>query len=156
MLMMDKIKTDGEVDKKKIFVLLDLYSSELDNIEEEFNIKGKSFIEICQRYSSNFYYFDSRKAELDALAKFFDSFLEKVRSKLTRQYTEKYPRQLSERQIEKYINSDENYYIWKEVQIAIDEVRSNYISVIESYTKLGYILNNIREMKKIDMEKYII
>ena len=135
--------------------MLEPYLTQLNTKDEHLEIKGKT-IELANREQpQHLAYYDERRIELNTFVKFFESEIARVRSKLLKGM-EKYPRDLSDRMKEKYIDEDEAYLRVLEKYLAVKEVYGLYESAVECFKARGYALNNITKIRVASLEDVIL
>lgn len=154
---MTLIERLGE-DYKNLPSILAEYEAGLDEeeIKSRLNIKGKNLEGANAEHAGWQLYYDSRRADLHALVKYFEARTAAARGKLFRKYTETYNRELSDRQKDKYIDNDEQYLTQYEVYLEIKEVYEKYESVCEAFRSRGYSLNNITKIRVASLEDVVI
>ena len=149
------IKEELGEDYKNLGKMLEPYLAELETKDEHLGIKGKT-IELANREQpQHLAYYDERRVELNTLVKFFESEIARVRSKLIKGM-EQYPRDLSDRMKEKYVDQEEMYLKVHEKYLAVKEVYGLYDSVVECFRARGYALNNITKIRVASLEDVIL
>jgi len=139
-------------DYKNLPVILAEYEKGLEEVEANIAIKGKNLEAANAEHSSWYYYYESRRAELSTLEKFFDAKTAAARGRLFKKFTETYNRDLSDRQKEHYINNEEAYLKQNEVYLEIREIYKKYEAVCEAYKSRGFKLNNITKIRVASLE----
>ena len=81
------------------------------------------------------------------MSKFFKQENERVRSKLYRQLKENHSRELGDREINQYINSEEAYLYVASLEMEVNEVYEKYMSVVELFKQRGFIVTNITKAR---------
>lgn len=122
--------------------LIEEYDGYLENAREMLPIAGKTLntaqVEQCGGYA----FFDERRAELKTLVKYMTAQVDKVRGELTRKYMGG-SRDMGERLIAKYIDSEPAYLSMYELLLEVEEVYDKYNAVVEAFTKRGYALKDL-------------
>ena len=135
--------------------VLEPYLEELSNYEQHLEIKGKT-IELANREQpQHLAWYDERRVELSTLVKFFESEIARVRSKLLKGM-EQYPRDLTDRMREKYVDQEETYLKVYEKYLAVKEVYGLYESIVDAFRARGYALNNITKIRVASLEDVIL
>lgn len=132
------------------------YEKGLDNVEDNLKIEGKRLESANTEHASWQLYYESRKADLNQLVKYFEGKTAASRGKLFRKYTEKYSRELSDRQKDKYIDNEEEYLMQYEIYLEIKQVYEKYEAVCDAFRSRGYALNNITKIRVASLEDAII
>ena len=143
-------------DYKNLPAILEEYEKGLQHVEENLTIKGKRLEAANVEQPSWHLYYESRRAELQTLVKFFDGKLSAIRGQLFKKYTEGYNRELSDRQKDKYIDNEEKYLNQLEIYLEIKEVYEKYQAVCDAFQSRGYALNNITKIRVASLEDVTI
>ena len=143
-------------DYKNLPDILAEYEKGLKEVEENLNIKGKRLEAANAEHAAWQLYYESRKADLRSLVKFFEAKLLATRGKLYRKYTETYNRELSDRQKDKYIDNEDTYLNLLEIYLEIEEIYKKYEAISNAFQSRGYALNNITKIRVASLEDVII
>jgi len=143
-------------DYKNLPDILAEYEKGLDEVKQNLEIKGKLLEAANAEHPAWQLYYESRKADLRSLVKFFEARLLSARGKLYRKYTETYNRELSDRQKDKYIDNEDTYLNLLEIFLEIEEVYKKYEAVSSAFQSRGYALNNITKIRVASLEDVII
>jgi len=149
------IKRDLGEHYKNLGQMLLPYIAELENKDEDLKIKGKTIEEANREQPQNLSYYDERRVELKTLVRFFECEIARVRSKLLKGM-EQYPRDLSDRMKEKYIDDDESYLSVYEQYLSVKELYGLYESLVDSFRARGFALNNITKIRVAALEDVIL
>lgn len=132
------------------------YEKELQSAYDVVKIEGKT-IETANRENPSWQlYYDQRKIELYALVKYIDSLVQKTRGNLFKKYKENYSRELTEREINRYIDNEQAYLQKYELYLEIKELYEKYESVVNAFLSRGYALNNITKIRVASLEDVIL
>ncbi len=148
---MSLIQRLGE-DYKNLPDILEEYEKGLEEVEPRLIIKGKNLEAANAEQAGWQLYYESRRADLHALVKFFEAKTAASRGKLFKKYTETYNRTLSDRQKDKYIDNEEKYLTQLEIYLEIKEVYEKYEAVCDAFRSRGYALNNITKIRVASLE----
>ncbi len=140
---------------KNLGKILEPYMVALDDKEENLAIKGKLLEHANREQASWISYYDERRIELSTYVKFFEMEIARVRSEVLKGM-ESYPRELSDRSKEKYIDSNEKYLEVYEKYIAVKELYGLYESTVESFKQRGFALRNITNLRVASLEDVVI
>ena len=145
----------GENNKNLPDILAE-YEKGLDTVEDDLKIKGKRLETANTEHPSYQLYYGSRRADLHSLLKYFEGKTAAARGKLFRKYTEKYSRELSDRQKDKYIDNEDEYLLQYEIYLEIKSVYEKYEAVCDAFRSRGFALNNITKIRVASLEDAII
>ena len=95
------------------------YDEHLLLANERLAVKGKIIEEALKEQAAWPIFYDQKLRELKTLLKYLDSRVAYIRGKLTRQYTENYSRELSERTRDKYIDNEDEYMSINELYLSL-------------------------------------
>jgi hypothetical protein len=141
---------------KNVPDILAEYEKGLNEVEAKLKIEGKRLEVANHEHASEQFYYESRKADLRQLVKYFEGVTAAARGKLFRKYTEKYSRELSDRQKDKYIDNEKEYLTQYEIYLEIKQVYEKYEAVCDAFRSRGYALNNITKIRVASLEDVII
>ena len=140
---------------KNLGKILEPYMSELEEKDEHLRIKGKVLEHANREQASWLSYYDERRIELSTYVKFFEMEIARVRSEALKGM-ESYPRELSDRAKEKYIDSNEKYLEVCENFLAVKELHGLYESAVESFKQRGFALRNITNLRVASLEDVVV
>lgn len=149
------IKEDLGPEYKNLGKMLGPYIVDLENKDAALGIKGKTIEFANREQPQHLAYYDERRVELHTLVKFFEAEIARVRSKLLKGM-EQYPRELTDRMKDKYIDDDEAYLAVIEKYLAVKEVYGLYDSLVECFRARGFALNNITKIRVASLEDVIL
>jgi hypothetical protein len=135
--------------------LLTPYVEELVNKEAHLDIKGKTIERANREQPQHLAYYDERRIELYTLVKFFEAEIARIRSKLIKNM-ENYPRDLSDRMKDKYVDQEEAYLEVYHKFLAVKEMYGLFESTVECFKARGYALNNITKIRVASLEDVIL
>lgn len=132
-------------------VLLD-YQQCLKDTKQQLTLEGKTLKRANVENSSWQHFYDQKASELKNLCDFFELHTQKIRSHLFKKYKENYSRELSDREINQYINGESQYISSYEMLLEIKELLNKYQSVVNAFTSRGYSLNNLTKLYTTNLE----
>lgn len=127
------------------------FQADLEQAKANLEIKGKNLEQANKEQASWRYFYDARKSELAALLKHFEVQLDKVRSRLFKGL-EKYPKDLSDRAKDKYIDNEQDYLDVHEVYLEVKEMHDKYAALSAAFEARGFALRNITEIRVHSLE----
>lgn len=136
--------------------ILEEYENALENVENVLQVKGKT-LEVANREQSSWVlYFETRRAELHTLVKYFEGKTAATRSRLFKHYTENYNRELNDNQKNKYIDNEDQYLMQYEIYLEVKDIHDRYEAICTALIQRGYSLNNITKIRIASIENDII
>jgi len=148
---MSKINDLGEK-YQNLPEILAVYDKDLEDAEVRLKIKGKKLEVSNSENSAWLHYYDQRRAELKSLVKFFQMEEDRIRGTLYKSYKENYSRALGERDILKYIDSENDYLKIHSILIEVEEMYELYQAVVNAFTTRNYALSNITKLRVAQLE----
>lgn len=127
--------------------VLNQYRSAMDGIESVFEVKGKTVEKANAENATLQLYYDQKKVELYALMKRMESDINRIRGEKYKTYKERYSRDLTDREINRYIDTETDFLTVNEIFIEVQELYQKFNSIVESFTARGYALNNITKAR---------
>jgi len=153
----DKTSSDNKLRYKNLPKILGQYLDELNEAEQNLQIKGKSLENANKENPSWRYYYNQRLVELNTLVKYFESEIERVRGKLFRSYSPpNFNIDLSDRAKEKYIDHEEAYLAINEIYLEVKEVRDAFQAIVDAFQDRSYALNNITKIRVATLENDLL
>ena len=126
-------------DYKNLPDILAEYEKGLDEVEPHLVIRGKNLEAANAEHAAWQLNYESRRADLYSLKKYFEARTAAARGRLFKKYTETYNRELSDTQKNKYIDNDDIYLRQYEVYLEIREVYEKYKAVCGAFNRVGTI-----------------
>jgi hypothetical protein len=136
--------------------IVETYEGYLSDFQKNLIIKGKRLELANYEQATWMSYYDERRVELHAIVRYMEMYVEKVRGKLWRDYTENYSRELSPKDKDQYINNEKAFIDATSLFLEIRELYEKFESVVESFKARGYALNNITRIRIADMGDYVV
>lgn len=123
--------------------LIGEYEDDFEQVAENLKISGKILdIALAEQGTWPIYY-SQRRAELKTILKYLDDKVNATRGRLARQYVENYSRQLGERVMNSYIDSETDYLQIRELYLEVEDLYSRYDAVVDAFEKRGYALRDL-------------
>lgn len=142
-------------DYKNLDRILTPYIQDLVEKDDNIRLKGKNLELANKEQVAWLSYYDERRIELETYVKFFDSEIARVRSIVFKEM-EQYPRELSDRSKEKYIDSNETYLSVYETYLSVKELYNHYVCIVDTFRSRGFALKNITDIRINSLEDVII
>ncbi len=137
---------------QKLPAILEEYEAELEQAETILAVKGKRLEAANVENAPWQHFYDQKKIELYTLVKYFDMEIARVRGKLFRSYKENHSRELSEREINRYLDNEDSYLTVYGLYLEVKEMYEKYDAVVSAFTSRGYSLNNITKIRVASLE----
>lgn len=137
---------------KNLPAVLDEYQKAIGDIESLVRIKGKKLEAANIENPAWQLYYDQKRIELATLVRYFEQEVQRVRGKMFRKYKENHSRELSEREINRYIDNEEAYLNINELFLEVKELYEKYQGIVDAFTARGYALNNITKIRVASLE----
>lgn len=147
-------KTLGE-DYVNLDRVLTPYLEALEDKEVHLRIEGKRLEHANREQASWLSFYDERRIELGTYVKFFELEIGRVKAKCLKAM-EQYPRELSDRMKEKYIEGEEEFLKVNEILLAVKELHSEYESIVNAFKDRGFALRNITNIRVHALEDVVI
>lgn len=128
------------------------YDEEIEKVPERLQVRGKVLGVALQEQADWLYFYSVRLAELQKLTKYAESRVEATRGRLFRGYTEKYTRELSDRQKDKYIDNEDAYLQMHQIYLEVKELHEKYSAAVDAFVARGYALKNLIDARINSME----
>lgn len=128
------------------------YEKDMADADKNLEIKGKTLERANVENASWHFYYDQRRAEIANIVRFLESEVEKVRGNLYKSYKEGHSIALSDREIGRYIDTEQAYLTVYRMLLEVKELHDKYQGLVESFTTRGYALNNIVRIRVAGLE----
>lgn len=149
------IRDDLGENYKNLGTVLAPYIQALDEKDQNLKIEGKLLEHANREQASWISFYDERRMELATYLKFFEMEIGRVRAECLKAM-EKYPRELSDRAKDKYIDGNEKYLAVYEQYLAVKELHGLFESAVESFKQRGFALRNITNIRCAALEDVVI
>lgn len=146
-MLIDDISVNGVPNIRLIKNSLEYYDSLLSESKKHLAINGKQLGEACYEHASWVYYYEQLCSDVKSLYRTIDTMIERVRGQLYKQFNENYNRNLSDRQIDKYIDQNETYAEWSMLKLYAEDVKGKFEALSSSFYSRGFMLKNITELR---------
>lgn len=127
--------------------ILQRYEREFASITQHLKMKGIALDQLLIEQPSWVGHYQIRKSELKSIRKHIESSIDRVRGKLWKHFTEKYPRELNYRDKEHYINHDEYLCDLRDLFHSVSELEDKYDAACEALQQRGFMLNALVKSK---------
>lgn len=125
---------------------IEYFEQELEHARQECKIKG-SLEQAAARLPGIFEYRYAQLQEVEAIYRYLNIELSKVRSGYFRKYLEKYNKQLSSREAEKYIDGEDEIVTLNQLINTVLLVRDQYLGITKSLDQKNWQVSNITKIK---------
>lgn len=90
--------------------------------------------------------------EIEAILNYLNIELKKIKSKHFRKYLENYQRALSSRDVEKYVDGEEEVVDYELIINEFALIRNKWLGLLKAFDAKGYSINNIVKLRTAGME----
>ncbi|TFH10491.1 MAG: hypothetical protein E4H14_02400 [Candidatus Thorarchaeota archaeon] len=136
---------------------LQRYDAELEQAEARITLRGKSLAEAQKEQTAWPIYYALRRAELSIMSKRMDARVSAIRGRLHRWYKENDALNSSERQLDKYVDSHDEFLTAVELQLYVDEVYKKYNEILEyGFDKRGFALRDFTQARIHEIHNEIL
>ena len=125
---------------------IDFFENELKDARKECKISG-SLEQAAARLPGIFEYRFAQLQEIEGIYRYLNTLLLKERSILFRKYLEKYNKQLSSREAEKYIDGEDDIVTLNMLMNSILVIRDQYLGVTKALDQKNWQISNITKLK---------
>lgn len=143
-------------DFENLLKILKEFEDDFSNIVKHLKLKGVPLDQALIEQASWVGHYEIRQAELKTIRKVIESRIEKVRGKLWKHYTEKYPRELIYRDKENYINYDELICELRNMFHEVSEQEERYAAACDALKQRGFMLNSLVRAKTGGFDSIIL
>jgi len=134
-----------------ILPFVEYFEKEYQDATKEVKLEGR-IEDNSARLPGEFEYRYRQLQEIEAVLEFLNIDLRRERSSLYKKYLENYKRQLTSRDIDKYIDGEAEIV---ELQILLNEValiRNKFLALTKGFEAKGFQLNNIIRLRSAGIE----
>ena len=132
---------------------LEYYYAELDKAKAEVKIYGsveKASAALPGVVEQRF----NQLQEIESILEHLNIQLRKIKSKLFRQYLEKYNKILSSRDADRYVEGEVEVVDMEEIINEVALLRNNWLGIIKGLEIKGFQINNLIRLKVAGMEDF--
>lgn len=130
---------------------IDYFEKELSAAKEDVKITG-----LLERQSSRLPGVVEQRfgqlQEIEAILEYLNIQLRKIRSKTFRKYLETYQRQLSSRDVDKYVDGDDEVVDMERLINEFALIRNQWLGISKGLDVKGYQINNIIKLRTAGFE----
>lgn len=131
--------------------VVDHYEGELEQSRREITLKGS--VERHSRDLPGIVEMRFRQLqELETILEYLNIELHKLRSKTFRKFLERYQRQLSSRDAEKYVDGEPEIVDFKHIVNEVALLRNKFIAITKSLDTKHWQINNIVKLRAAGLE----
>lgn len=150
-LQTSKVRITARLDNnlQNVPALMSEYEEVLDQLEADdyFTLTDKSLMDMHRDYASIFLRFKTKLTELDVIYDFVQTERNKIRSGLWKRYTEGYSRALTDRQIERYIEGEDEYLTMHKILLEVSYLRNQFRDRCETLDKMSFRLKDFTTLQ---------
>jgi hypothetical protein len=156
----DKPKKSDPFTKEEVEEILNSltrYETEIELARERVAIRGKSLAEAQKEQAAWPVYYGMMRAELGVMHKRIETRVFAIRGRLHRFYKEHDSLHSSERQLDKYVDSSEEFLAANELLLHVEELYKKYSEVIENgFDKRGFALRDFTTAREKEFHNEIL
>jgi hypothetical protein len=142
-----KISTDLQA----IPECIDHFYRELDQARQEVRLSGLLEKQAAQLPGMVEHRFNQLQ-EIEAIVEYLNIELRKTRSRCFKQYLENYQRALSSRDVEKYVDGEDQVVDMERLLNEFALVRNQWLGIIKAFEVKGFQINNIIKLRTSGMD----
>lgn len=94
--------------------------------------------------------------EIEAILEYLNIELRRIRSRTFKKYLENYQRALSSRDVEKYVDGEEDVVDMEKIINEFAMLRNQWLGIIKSLDIKGFQINNLIKLKVAGMEDFTV
>ncbi len=143
------IVTNGHVERLDEAILY--FEDELKEARKECAIKG-SLEQASARLPGHFEYRYAQLKEIEAILRYMDTELKKIRSVFFKKYKETYNTELIARDIEKYIDGENDVVAWSMATNSLMLIRDQFIGVTTALDTKNWQIGHIVKLRIAGIE----
>jgi hypothetical protein len=149
-----------ETDDKKMFEqLLDIistYDNYVADSEKFFKLEGVKIEEICRTLPKNLAIYDQYYQDMKSLEETLLSKRDKIQAKLWKSYLEGYPKALSAKDIQMYLQGDPEYVSFTEIILEVGNIKSKLQSIVKAFEQLGWMVGHIVKLRVAELQDAVL
>lgn len=126
---------------------IEWFDKELDEASRELDCRNKRIEEVAKRLPGMVEYRYRQLSELSAIVEHLTLLEDKAKGAARKQYLEHYNRALTERQVERYAEVDEEVLLLRELRIQFTMMRDKFDGLMKAYEFLHFQLSNITRLR---------
>lgn len=154
-LSLENTENDEEL-FNQLLSIITKYESFVDTAEELFSLQGKKLEEVCRVLPKNIAVYDKHFQEMKSLEEWMIIKRDKIQSKLWKKYVEGYPRALSTKDIQMYIQGDPEFVSFSEIIIEVTNIKSKLQSIIKGFDTMSWMLGHIAKLRIAELQDTVL
>ena len=127
------------------------FEDELATARQEVKIKGNIEKALAEMPGIVEYRFNQLQ-EIEAILEYLNIELKKLRSSFFKKYLENYQRALSSRDVEKYVDGEDDVVDYEKIINEFALLRNKWLGVLKAIDNKGFSLNNVVKLRTAGME----
>lgn len=135
---------------------LDKYKKYIETAIEELDLTAQTIQQACLKHSSLYLFYYDKYCELKYFSDMTKIDLDKQISISFIKLKEKHQIDLNYNMIGKYIDSEQEVIIHKQILAEIDEVKNKMEGIVESFKTQGFQLGNITKQRVAQVEEGLL
>jgi hypothetical protein len=138
-------------DLSKLPDFISFYDSELEKAKFECSIRGKLEKQISDLPGLTEHRFNQLQ-EIEAILNYLNIQLRKIRRKHFQKYLESYPRALSSRDAEKYVDGEDEVIDYETLINEVALLRNKWLGLIKGLESKNFMLGHVTRLRTAGME----
>jgi hypothetical protein len=138
-------------DLSKLPDFISFYDSELEKAKFECSISGKLEKQISDLPGLTEHRFNQLQ-EIEAILNYLNIQLRKIRRKHFQKYLESYPRALSSRDAEKYVDGEDEVIDYETLINEVALLRNKWLGLIKGLESKNFMLGHVTRLRTAGME----
>jgi hypothetical protein len=138
-------------DLSKLPDFISFYDSELEKAKFECSIRGKLEKQISDLPGLTEHRFNQLQ-EIEAILNYLNIQLRKIRRKHFQKYLESYPRALSSRDAEKYVDGEDEVIDYETLINEVALLRNKWLGLIKGLESKNFMLGHVTRLRTSGME----
>lgn len=138
-------------DINKLMDSISFYESELLDARHELKLTG-NIEKAAASLPGMIEYRFNQLQEIEAILNYLNIELKRLKSKHFRKYLESYQRALSSRDVEKYVDGEEEVVTYDHLINEFALLRNKWLGVLKAFDQKSFSLNNVIRLRTAGME----
>jgi len=139
-----------------IIPVLEKYQEKVKAAEPIFKIEGRRLEEVARTLPHYQGSYDQSLQDIKAVEEWLTVLKDKKVGKLWKKYTEGYSRQLTAKDIQAYIGSDQEIVEINQIQIEVVLIKNHLASIVEAIKQLGWMIGHMTKLRVAELQDAVL